>query len=172
MTARRVYFASAVVLLALLLQLTLLARLGLPGATPDLLLVVVVALAIAYGPLEGMLIGFFAGLTADLIPPADHALGRFAFVICLVGYLAGRVRGEAARSALGSVLFVAMAAVGAAVIGGGLAEAMGEADGLRRSVLQLLPTAVLYDVVLAPFVVPTVIRLANRIEPAAGTYAI
>ncbi len=164
MPGLRVVYACGLIVVALTLQLTLLSRLGLPGATPDLLLVVVVALALAYGPREGALVGFGAGLAADLVPPADHAIGRFAFVLCLIGYLAGAVRAEAARSAVGSMVVIGLAAAGAALIGAGLAQVLGEAQG-AGAVLSLVPTAVLYDVLLAPFVVPAVISLARRVEP-------
>ena len=71
------------------MQVTLMSRLPLPGATPDLLLLVVVALALAHGPGFGLVCGFAAGLAADLVPPADHEVGRWALVLTLVGYLAG-----------------------------------------------------------------------------------
>ncbi|KWX02022.1 rod shape-determining protein MreD [Carbonactinospora thermoautotrophica] len=169
MSGLRVVYVCGLVVAALTLQLTLLSRLGLPGATPDLLLVVVVALALVYGPRAGALVGFGAGLAADLVPPADHAIGRFAFVLCLIGYLAGAVRTEAARSAVGSMVVIGLAAVGAALVGAGLAEVLGEAHGVG-AVLGLIPTAVLYDVLLAPFVVPAVTALARRIDPDTLTW--
>ncbi|HEV8025355.1 MAG TPA: hypothetical protein VGP37_10780, partial [Candidatus Nanopelagicales bacterium] len=49
-------------LLASLIQVTLLSRLGLPGATPDLLVAIVVAVALAMGPIQGAFAGFLAGV--------------------------------------------------------------------------------------------------------------
>ena len=39
-----------------------------------------------------------AGLVLDLVPPADHEVGRWALVLTLVGYLAGLARDETRRS--------------------------------------------------------------------------
>ena len=104
MTLRRGLLSVATVLTALLLQSTVLSRLPLPGGAPDLLLVLVVAYALAEGPLSGTVTGFCAGLLADLT--SDHELGRTALVLALVGYVAGLVHddpsygGRGARSPL------------------------------------------------------------------------
>ena len=88
---RRVAFSAALLLLAILIQLTVLGNVRLPGgAGPDLVLVVVVALALTGGPVEGMLGGFCAGLALDVAPPATHLVGQYALVFC-----AGRVRHRA-----------------------------------------------------------------------------
>ena len=51
---RRAAFSTGLLLLAILVQLTVFDNLRLPGgAGPDLVLVVVVALALTGGPLEG-----------------------------------------------------------------------------------------------------------------------
>lgn len=82
---------GSMLLVAVLLQVGLLAVLPLPGATPDLVLVVVAALAIAGGPGTGAAAGFTGGLLLDLVPPAAHAAGQWALVLTLVGYAAGHV---------------------------------------------------------------------------------
>ncbi|CAM5330973.1 hypothetical protein SPURM210S_05625 [Streptomyces purpurascens] len=58
-----------------MIQVSVLARLHLPGAVPDLMLLTVLGLALVYGHMGGALVGFGAGLLADLAPPADHAAG-------------------------------------------------------------------------------------------------
>ena len=58
------------VVLAQLLDVESLARWSWPGATPDLTLLVVVALALLGGPASGARAGLSAGLLADLAPPA------------------------------------------------------------------------------------------------------
>jgi rod shape-determining protein MreD len=84
---RRAALAAALLLLAILIQVTLVNSLPWPGAAgPDLVLVAVVALALTGGPLEGMLAGFCAGLALDVAPPATHLIGQYA------GVLPGRVR--------------------------------------------------------------------------------
>jgi len=88
----RILLSVTLVVVALVVQVSVLARLQLPGAVPDLVLLTVVGLALVYGPVSGSLIGFGAGLLADLAPPADHAAGRYALVLCVIGYLAGLAR--------------------------------------------------------------------------------
>ena len=61
------------VLFAVIVEVTLLSRLGLPGATPDLVVVTVVALALAMGPTQGAAAGFVAGR-----PHRPGAAGRHA----------------------------------------------------------------------------------------------
>jgi rod shape-determining protein MreD len=88
MPAGRVLFAVVLLVVALAVQVSVLARLPLPGATPDLVLLAVVALALAHGPGFGLVAGFAAGLGSDLVPPADHAVGRWALVLTLARHLA------------------------------------------------------------------------------------
>ena len=109
---RRALLAAAAILAAVLLQVTVLNNLPFPGgAGPDLVLVVVVAMALASGPRDGAIIGFAAGLALDIAPPASNLLGQSALVFCLVGYGCGRLRVTLERSAW---LPLAGVAVGAA----------------------------------------------------------
>ena len=88
---RRAAMSAALLLVAIVLQLTVLDNIRLPfGAAPDLVLVTVVALALTGGPLEGALSGFWAGLALDIAPPATHLVGQYALVFCVVGYACGR----------------------------------------------------------------------------------
>jgi rod shape-determining protein MreD len=161
----RVAVGLGLLVVALATQVTMLARLPLPGATPDLVLVTVVALALAYGPAYGLVAGFGAGLATDLVPPADGAVGRWAFVLTLVGYLAGLAKVEIRRSAFVPLIVVSVAAGLSVVLYAVLAALSGDEHVTRGAVVALLPTAVLYAVVLTPFVVPGVLVLADRVEP-------
>lgn len=160
----RTLLAAAVVVTALVLQLSVLSRLPLPGATPDLVLLGVVALALVHGPGFGAGTGFAAGLALDLVPPADHAIGRWAFVLTVVGYLAGFGEDEIERSAFAPFLVVAAAAAGSLLLYAGLGALLGDVRVSWQAVARLLPSSVLYDVVLTPFVVSGVIALARRVE--------
>jgi rod shape-determining protein MreD len=84
---RRAVLSALLVAAALVLQLTVVNRLALPGGgTPDLVLLVVVALGLAGGPVAGALTGFCAGLSLDIAPPASQLIGQYALVFCVVGY--------------------------------------------------------------------------------------
>jgi len=80
-------------ILAVVCQLAVVNRAPLPGgAVPDLVLLVVVAVAVNTGPLTGLLAGFAGGLALDVAPPGGHLAGQYALVFCLTGYACGRIR--------------------------------------------------------------------------------
>lgn len=164
MRANRILLSTALVVLALIVQVSILARLQLPGAVPDLLLLTVLGLAMVYGHTGGALVGFGAGLLADLAPPADHAAGRYAMVLCVVGYLAGLTKPEGGqhRSASVPMMVVAGAAVGSTLLYAGVGELVGDSPAPHVSLTGLLLTAILYDLLLAPFTVPLIMAVARR----------
>jgi rod shape-determining protein MreD len=166
MRFNRILLASTLVVVALVLQVTVLGRLQLPGAVPDLMLLTVVALSLVYGPASGALIGFGAGFLADLAPPADHAAGRYALVLCVIGYAAGLARPDNGRfrSAWGPMLTVLAAAVGSILLYVGVGALVGDTAERHVGLVGLLFTAVLYDLLLAPFTVPFIMALARRAE--------
>jgi rod shape-determining protein MreD len=158
----RVVLIVVLVLGAVLVDAVLFGPLNLPGAPPDVLLLVVAALALVVGPVGGAFTGFFAGLAADVLPPADHLVGRYALVFCLVGYLIGLLREEARDSVLLSLVVVAVAAAAATVLYGLLGALLGDGRSGASELATSLPYAVVYDVLLAPFVVPWVMAVARR----------
>ncbi|AZK94055.1 MULTISPECIES: rod shape-determining protein MreD [Streptomyces] len=166
MRLNRLLLSSALVVVALVVQVSVLARLQLPGAVPDLLLLTVLGLAFVYGHVTGALIGFGAGLLADLAPPADHAAGRYALVLCVIGYLAGLARPQdgRVRSATGPMIVVVAAAVGSTLLYAGVGALVGDTSGGQVGLGGLLFSAAVYDLLLAPFTVPFVMALARRAE--------
>ncbi|MFI6102956.1 rod shape-determining protein MreD [Streptomyces sp. NPDC051310] len=166
MRFNRILLSTTLVVVALVLQVSILARLQLPGAVPDLLLLVVLALALVYGHVSGALIGFGAGLLADLAPPADHAAGRYALVLCVIGYLAGLTKPENGqlRSATGPMVMVVAAAVASTLLYAGVGALVGDTAARHVGLVSLLISAVVYDVLLAPFTVPLIMALARRAE--------
>jgi rod shape-determining protein MreD len=158
---RRALISCAVILVALIAQLTIINRLALPGGDgPDLVLLGVVALALTGGPVPGMVTGFLAGLALDVAPPASHTIGQYALVFCLVGYVCGRLAalGEASPG-----LYVAISA-GAAAVGAALSAALGvllsDPQVTWSAVRHVLPPSLVYDVILSPFVLYAVVRLS------------
>jgi rod shape-determining protein MreD len=166
MRFNRILLSVTLIVVALVLQVSVLARLQLPGAVPDLVLLTVLGLALVYGHVGGALIGFGAGLLADLAPPADHAAGRYALVLCVVGYLAGLVKPENGRlkSATGTMAVVGAAAIGTTLLYAGVGALVGDTAARHVGLGGLLFTATLYDLLLAPFVVPGIMALARRAD--------
>lgn len=163
MTPRRFLLGAATVLTALLLQDTVISALPLPGAAPDLLLVLVVAYALVEGPLSGMITGFVAGILADSL--ADHALGRLALVYAVVGYATGFIEDDTERSTLVPFLAVTAGAIGGVLLFAGEGMLLGDPRVTIHAVGRSLVSSVPYSVVLTPFVVPVLDLLVRRMEP-------
>jgi rod shape-determining protein MreD len=161
-----------VVAITVIVQLTIVDRIAFPGGTgPDLVLLVVAALALAGGPLAGALIGFSAGLALDIAPPGSHLVGQDALVFCLVGYLCGLVAVPAGdgvpdqgHTALFEIVVTAAGAVCGEALGALLGVMLSDPRVTWPAVKHVLPVAVIYDVLLAPFVlfaVAAALRLAG-----------
>lgn len=153
------------VLAATVVNAVVFSPMNLPGSPPNVLLLVVAALALVLGPMGGAFVGFFAGLAADLLPPADHLVGRYALVLCLIGYLIGLLRDEARDSVLLALVSVAVAAAMATVLYGLLGGVLSDGRVGLHVLATTVPYSVVYDVILAPFVVPWIMSLARRTQP-------
>lgn len=156
-------------LLAVLIELTVLSRLGLPGATPDLVVVCVVALALALGPAPGAVAGFVGGLLLGLAPPSDSVLGVSALVFALIGFLAGKVIDPRDRS-----IWIIMGIVGLSASGAVLGTAVLNAIvGSDRVMWDLVPglalSSALYGVLLTPLVVPLIGSVARTLVSELAT---
>jgi hypothetical protein len=183
---RRALVPPAFLVLAVLAQVTIVNRLPLPGgARPDLVLLVVAALAVAGGPVPGMLAGFVGGLALDLAPPVSHLAGESAFVFCAAGYACGllamqlpRAGSDGKSSAWGTrdPGLPVLASLPVMVAGVGLAEALRAGLGLMLSdprmtgpaIEHVLPAVVVYDVLFCPLVLWLVAVAMGSAEPASA----
>ncbi|HUL26441.1 MAG TPA: rod shape-determining protein MreD, partial [Streptosporangiaceae bacterium] len=176
---RRLTFALVAILAAAVLQTAVLDRLPLPGGSaPNLVLVLVVTLALASGPTEGMLIGFGAGLALDIAPPASNLLGLSALVFCVIGYGCGRLRGPLERSAWLPLAVVVLGVAAGEALYALAGMTFGDPDITWQSVRLVLPVTVAYDILLCPFVLYAVVRFGGyrgwatagrrEAEPLAG----
>ncbi len=170
MSAVRALVLTMVITVAVVLQVTLFPYLAYEGVVPNLALLVVVAAALVRGPEFAAVLGFLAGLAVDLAPPADHVAGRWALALVVVGYLAGRVRHDARTSALAAVVAVAASSfVGTSIFAlSGLV--LRDPSVPVAEALAVIPAAVLYDVLLTPFVLPVMMRLFQRLESRQVAY--
>lgn len=170
MRLTRPLLLTALILTAVVAQITLLPRIGLTGVVPDVVLVLVVAVGLADGAQHGATIGFCAGLVLDLAPPADHTVGRWALTFVLVGYLASLVRLDAQRSAVATSVVVAASAF----VGTSLFALSGMVVGDRgvtvAGVLGVIPLAVAYDVLLGLVLVPMIRTMLTHVEPVPARW--
>jgi rod shape-determining protein MreD len=164
----RGFVAGSLVVVALVLQVSVFPHVAWQGVVPNLCLLVVVGAALTRGPQFAMTLGLVAGVLLDLAPPADHTAGRWALALVLVGYVAGRVRQDLRPSASAIVATVAASSfLGTSVFAlSGLL--LGDLDVGIGGVLQVIGLAVLWDVLLTPLVLPLVLRVLDRLEPAAA----
>lgn len=151
---------AALVLLAVVLQVTVMARLPLPGAAPDLVLVVVVSVGLLAGSRTGALTGFTAGLLMDL--SGDAELGRLALVHAVAGHLAGLLRDDADSSPLVPPLVTAALAAGAVLLYAAGGVLLSDPRTTGGAVLRSLASLVPYCAVLAAGVFPAVRALLRR----------
>jgi len=165
-SAVRGLVAALAVAVALVLQVTVFPHLAFEGIVPNLCLLVVVGAALTRGPQFAVVLGFLAGVALDLAPPADHVAGRWALALVVVGWLAGRMRQDVKPTATTVVATVAASSfVGTSIFAiSGLVlrdPALGVPDLLR-----VILVAVVWDVLLTPFVLPLLMRMFHRLEPA------
>jgi rod shape-determining protein MreD len=158
---RTVAAAVALLMVALVVQISIVARLNLPGGRLDLVLVLLAAIALIEGPLVGAISGFVVGVLADLA--SSHVLGQSALVMCLIGYAVGLVVDEAQRS-----VAVPLAVIGGASVLGTLAYAattsiLGEAAMTGGEAVGRALIAGVYAVLVTPFVFPPVLAGSRRL---------
>ena len=168
--------ASVVVVslaVAVVVQVSVLNRLLLPGGgVPDLVLVLVCALAMASGPMNGMLIGFGTGLCLDLAPPGSALVGQYALVFCLAGWAAGRLRQVTSHTARHSAGLVATALLAVVVAAGEVLSVVMvkvlSPSAVTLSQLRLvLPSTIAYNLVLCPLVLSLVMLASTTVEQRA-----
>ena len=165
MSQLRWVVALAAVVLALVVQVSLFPHLAWQGIVPNLCLLVVVAAALTVEAPFALLLGFAAGVMLDLAPPADHVAGRWALALTVVAFLTARLRQDVKPTALAVVATVAAASFVAtslfAITGILLSDPAMSVSGLLEVVL----VAVVWDVLLTPFVLPPLMKLFARLSP-------
>ncbi len=165
----RVLTGVAAVVVALVLQVSLFPHFAWHGIVPNLVLLVVVAAALTRGASFAMLLGFVGGVALDLAPPADHLAGRWALALVVVAYVASRVRTDNRPSTTAIVGTVAAASfVGTSVFalsGVLLRDPVMSVPDL----LQVILVALVWDVLLTPFVLPVMMRMFHAVAPERVT---
>lgn len=165
MSMRRIATLGALVLTALLLQVSVLPRISGGAFVPDLVLVLVVVLTLEHGPRTGMWVAASAGLLADL-GNATVPLGSGMLVLVTVAYLLGLLRPYLSeRADLTTAVLAGLAGV-LALLGQAALTALLSAQAVPdASVVAWSATVVgAFAVLLAPPVLATVRRVLTRPE--------
>ena len=166
MTTPDVLKVPGLVLLAALLQVSVLWTIEVSNGHPDLLLVLVVVLALVRGPLVGAVAGFWAGLFLDVA--TFSTLGISSLLFTLAGYWSGRLGSIMTKSSpypplIAVGLATVAVALGSAFLHFVLGSTIGASELLGRV---LLPTLVL-NLLLAYPVHRLVCRLLPRTPRSA-----
>lgn len=169
MSVGAVFRASAVVLVAAMLQVVIVSSLVIGGGAPDLLLVSVVAIGLVRGSVPGAFFGFLGGFLVDAV--TLDTLGITSLVLTLSGFWAGRYAETTGRDRrLAPVVAVGAITVLAGLFGFVLHYLLGEAVVARHSLVTALVPALVLNVVLAVPVhrlVRSVVGEAERLETVA-----
>lgn len=170
MSISRTATIGIVILLAVTLQVAVFNLFSVNGVVPNLALVVVVAASIARGAQFGAVVGFVAGMLVDLAPPAEHVAGRWALALVLVAILAGRVRADARRSPIAGLATVAICSFIATSVFALSGVVLGDHALPAGEMVQVIGIALLWDVVVAPLLLPGLMALFDRTRPAELAY--
>ena len=157
---RRLLALAVVLVVAVLVQSTVLARLTVAGVRPDLLVLAVVSVAVATDPTTGAVFGFVAGLVADLL--FDLPVGVSALVYVAVGFAVGTVRVYVTSHRPLVHLVLAGAASLASVWCSGLLLRVFDLSSWA-AVARAGPLVAVYNLLLTPFVYPVVWALTERL---------
>jgi len=156
---------------AVIVQLTVVNRLPLPGGiAPDLVLLLVTAVAVSTGPMTGLLTGFAGGLALDIAPPETHYAGEYALVFCLAGYFAAKIAAASAATTGERNPWVELGAMAAATAAGEAAKAglgllLSDPDVTGPAIKHVLPGAIAWDLLLTPFAFFLVSWVAGLARP-------
>ena len=156
---RRVIAVAVIIVTGILLQSTILSQITLLGVKPELLYLVTVIVAMVEGPREGMLVGFFAGMSQDFF--LNQPKGITALTLTLLGYAVGMVRQYIVTPS--PLLPVVLVAAGTAV-GVVFNQLVGFLLGQSVTVLYVVKIALLsaaYNAILTPIFYPVLRRVAQ-----------
>ncbi|MGA0208445.1 MAG: rod shape-determining protein MreD [Candidatus Nanopelagicales bacterium] len=165
MIVRQGLVIGGVLFVAFLIQVTLLSRLGLPGATPDLLVVSVVAIALAMGPIQGAFAGFLAGAIIDVSPPADTVVGVNSIVYLAIGFVTGYIIDTRDRTVPGMIAMAGIACAAAALGTAALDAMLGSPRVIWESVPLIALSSAVYGALLAPLMIPLLAGLTRKLAP-------
>ncbi len=175
MTSKRFGFASefglprfgaitAILIVAVVLQSTLLTKVTLLGVNPQLLFVVIMCLALSEGEVVGVVVGFFGGLMQDFLLP-EAIVGLTALIYTFVGYAVGMARYTLPSQSVWTPVFIVAAASAITEFGYALLSIiMGQNWVSLGYTAKIAGLVILYNTLLTPFVFPLVKRIADKVR--------
>lgn len=164
----RIALFSGLIVLAILVRTIVLPAVAISTFRPDVLVLVVVAVALVEGPDSGIRLGFAAGLLQDLVSGGGALVGLGALVMMGVGYAAGTSRPYiAAAQRTGVIALCGALAGGATLASGVLGRMFGVIQPSLGRILFAVVVVGLYSAVVSPLVLGPTQRLVKQFPPAS-----
>lgn len=160
----RILLKGAIIVVALLIQLTLINSITILGLKPDLIMVVVVVFSLLRGAKEGTVSGFASGLLQDIF--STGLLGMNALAKTVIGFFCGIIKEKIFRE---HILFIIpvitfIASFIQSILMFLLLRAFGIEYGLAWSLKQVVLPEALYSSLLSPFIFLAINKLFQTIK--------
>ncbi|MBA3063519.1 MAG: rod shape-determining protein MreD, partial [Atribacteria sp.] len=155
---------GAIIVVALLIQLTLINSITVLGLKPDLIMVVVVVFSLRKGEKEGTISGFASGLLQDIF--STSLLGINALAKTVIGFTCGILKEEIFHE---HILFIIpvitfIASFMQSILIFLLLRAFGIEYNLAWSLKQIALPEALYSSLLSPFIFLAINKLFQMIK--------
>jgi rod shape-determining protein MreD len=160
----KILLKSAIIVVALLIQLTLINSITILGLKPDLIMIVVVVFSLMKGEKEGTISGFASGLLQDIF--SIGLLGINAFAKTVIGFACGilkeKIFYEHILFLIPIITFIASLIQSILIFL--LLRAFGIEYSLAWSLKQVALPEALYSSLLSPFIFLAINKLLQLIK--------
>ena len=162
----RVGLFAGLIVVSIMAKTIVLPAVAISTFRPDVLVIVVVAVALMEGPDSGIRLGFAAGLVQDLVSGGAALVGVGALVMMGVGYAAGRSRPYlVAAQQTGAIALSGVLAATATLVSGLLGRALGVISPSLGRILLATIIVGLYSAAISPLVLRPTQRLLKQFPP-------
>jgi len=160
----KILLKGSIIVVALLIQLTLINSITILGLKPDLIMVVVVVFSLLKGEKEGTISGFASGLLQDIF--STGLLGINALAKTVIGFSCGIIKEKIFHE---HILFIIpvitfIASLIQSILILLLLRAFGIEYGLAWSLKQIALPEALYSSLLSPFIFLAINKLFQMIK--------
>jgi len=160
----KILLKGAIIVVALVIQLTLINSVTILGIKPDLILIVVVVFSLLKGAKEGTISGFTSGLLQDIF--STGLLGMNALAKTVIGFTCGifkeKIFYEHILFLIPVITFIASFMQSILIFL--LLRAFGIEYGLDWSLKQIALPEALYSSLLSPFIFLVINKLFQKIK--------
>jgi len=160
----KILLKGAIIVVALVIQLTLINSVAILGLKPDLIMVVVVVFSLLKGEKEGIISGFASGLLQDIF--STSLLGINALAKTVIGFTCGILKEKIFHE---HILFIIpvitfIASFMQSILIFWLLRAFGIEYNLTWSLKQIALPEALYSSLLSPFIFLAINKLFQMIK--------